>query len=323
MRAHACVSPLLCSRAHTCVSPLLCSRVHACVSPPLCSRAHAACCLSFLSHLHPRLSHAPVEAALSAGCYGLIDTAVSYRHSHATLAQVFAEPRPEDRKQRFEWVQTKIPPSEQGFERARACALRAAHELRGCADRVSVLLHWPGASKLPPDSPEHARLRLGSWLALQELYREGVVQAIGVSNFEERHLRQLEASEGVHTLPMINQVELHPLLPQTELRAFCADRGIHVQAYSSLGQGAPQLWGHPAVHAAAAALGTSEAQVLLLWAVQHGISVIPRTASAQRVAENARGLLELAGRDDVGSLVASLDDIGDGTHFCWNPAEIR
>lgn len=260
-----------------------------------------------------------VDAALHAG-YGLVDTAVSYKHSHSALAQALAA-RPDSQK--FAWVQTKIPPASQGYDKARACALRSAEELRGCAERISVILHWPGASKLPSDSPAHAELRLGSWLALQDLYIEGVLHSIGTSNFEARHLRELEAAPGVHTLPLVNQVELHPLLPQEELRAFCAARGVHVQAYSSLGQGAPRLCAHPAVLAAARALGLSEAQVLLLWAVQRGISVIPRSRSAQRVAANSDGLLELAARADVARQLERLDGIGDGTHFCWNPAEIR
>ncbi|KAG8463725.1 hypothetical protein KFE25_003998 [Diacronema lutheri] len=270
--------------------------------------------------LTPAEIPAVVEASLSAG-YGLVDTAVSYKHSHHALALALRD-RPRACGG-LAWVQTKIPPAEQGYEKARVCALRCVEELRGCAEGISVLLHWPGGSRLPPDSPEHARLRLGSWLALQELYAAGTLQCIGVSNFEVRHLRELEAAVGVHTLPLVNQVELHPLLPQTELRAFCAERRIHVQAYSSLGQGSAALWGHPALRGAARALALDEAQVLLLWAMRQGVSVIPRSRSARRVADNAAGLADALGRADVWRELARLDAIGDGTHFCWNPEDIR
>jgi diketogulonate reductase-like aldo/keto reductase len=263
-----------------------------------------------------------VSAALGAS-YGLIDTAVSYRHSHGAISEALTSCNgPRDGPPAPSWIQTKIPPAEQGYERARACALRCASELHNCGDQLSVILHWPGASKLPPDSPMHAELRLGSWLALQELYREGVVQCIGVSNFTERHLRELEAAAGVQILPLVNQVELHPLLPQRELRAYCAERAIHVQAYSSLGQGNPALWRHPAVLAAAERLGVSVAHVLLLWAMRQGVSVIPRTQSPERVVDNARTLGALL-PDGGASALDELDGLADGTHFCWDPTGIR
>ncbi|KAJ1636296.1 putative aldose reductase [Pavlovales sp. CCMP2436] len=261
-----------------------------------------------------------LSAALNHGSYGLVDTAISYKHGHAALADVL---RARDASPpKLQWLQSKIPSSEQGYEKSRACALRCIDELQGCSEHLSLLLHWPGAAKLPSNSPLHAELRLGSWLALQDLYREGRVDCIGVSNFDERHLRELEGADGVAVLPFVNQVELHPLLPQTELRAFCAERGIHVQAYSSLGQGG--LWSQPALKSAAVNLNLNEAQILLLWAMQKGISVIPRTSQPERVTANAQGLLQLLEDPSADfSPLAALDGLADGTHFCWNPAEIR
>lgn len=246
----------------------------------------------------------------------LIDTAVSYRHSHAALADALrgADARPM-------WIQTKIPPAEQGFEKARACALRCATDLSGCAANLSILLHWPGGAKLPADSPLHAELRLGSWLALQELYAEGLVQCIGVSNFTERHLLELERAPAVRVLPFVNQVELHPLLPQAELRAFCSARAIHVQAYSSLGQGAAGLWQQPALRAVASRAGVSEAHALLLWAMQQGVSVLPRTSKPERVRANALALDAVRG-GGVPLELGALDRLADGTHFCWNGEDI-
>lgn len=267
-----------------------------------------------LYRVTPEQTRSVIPAALDVGC-DLLDTAVSYRYSHeavrSTLAGVPTKPA---------WVQTKIPPAMQGYDGARACALRCISELDGCAANLSLLIHWPGRSQRPPDSPDHSSARRGSWLALQELFVEGKVQAIGVSNFEVHHLKDLMGAPGVTITPQINQVEMHPLLAQGELRAFCASAGIHVQAYGALGQGSPRLLESRAVVDAAASRGASPAQIVLRWALDKGCGVLSRTCNPARAQSNMAALdldqLEPAVTD-------TLDALDDGTHFCWNPQTIR
>jgi len=266
----------------------------------------------------PVLSSVSHAGALSGG---FIDTAVSYRFSHGAISEALTS-LDTDGDSKPLWIQTKIPPRDQGYDRARACALRCVDELGGCAGNLCVLLHWPGASRLPPASPEHARLRLGSWLALQELYKAGTLQAIGVSNFDERHLLELCHHHEVDTMPLVNQIECHPFLQQRALRATCAQRGIHVQAYSSLGQGSERLLQHPAVQAAARRRGATSAQVLLVWAMQQGISVLPRSANPKRVGENRMAVHLLKEQPLDEEEMEVFDRLEDGTKFCWDPKDI-
>ena len=116
------------------------------------------------------------------------------------------------------------------------------------------------------------------------MYFAGKVKAIGVSNFSIKTLTELLAHATI--VPAVNQVELHPCLPQHALRAFCADKGILLTAYSPLGK--HKFADDPAIVAIADAHGpgVTSAQVLLSWAVQRGTVVIPKTLHAARLKEN-------------------------------------
>ncbi|RKP24408.1 NADP-dependent oxidoreductase domain-containing protein, partial [Syncephalis pseudoplumigaleata] len=150
------------------------------------------------------------------------------------------------------------------------------------------LIHWPGTQKLPGDDPRNAENRAGSYRAMEELYRQGKVRAIGVSNYTVRHLEPLLATATVK--PSVLQTELHPLWPDKELVTFCRQHHIQLEAYSSLGEGAlvdgrqPLPAVEQAVREADHPLTT--AQVLLRWAVQHGFAVIPKSTTPKRIAEN-------------------------------------
>ncbi|MFJ5860127.1 aldo/keto reductase [Pseudarthrobacter sp. NPDC092439] len=135
------------------------------------------------------------------------------------------------------------------------------------------LIHWPCARRgLFPDT----------YRALETLYREGRVRAIGVSNFQPGHLdRLLQTAEVV---PAVNQVELHPWLQQEELRAIHAGLGIRTEAWSPLGRG--QVLADPVVAACAAEHHRSPAQVILRWHMQLGNIAIPKASSEARIREN-------------------------------------
>ncbi|CAN7339903.1 aldo/keto reductase [Pseudarthrobacter oxydans] len=147
------------------------------------------------------------------------------------------------------------------------------------------LIHWPCARRgLFPDT----------YRALETLYREGKVRAIGVSNFQPAHLdRLLQTAEVV---PAVNQIELHPWLQQAELRTLHDGLGIRTEAWSPLGRG--QVLADPVVRACAAEHGKTPAQVILRWHMQLGNIAIPKASTEARIRENLNIFdFELSDRD--------------------------
>lgn len=151
-------------------------------------------------------------------------------------------------------------------------AFEESLERLGLAYLDLYLIHWPGEDAY-----------LDSWRALETLYRDGKIKAIGVSNFQVHHLEKLLAETEV--VPVINQIELHPKLSQKELREFCAKHDIKIQAWSPLMQG--QLLNHPVVLGIAEKHGVSTAQVILRWDVQQEILLVVKSVKPERIQSNA------------------------------------
>lgn len=135
------------------------------------------------------------------------------------------------------------------------------------------MIHWPRPAR---------NQFVGAWSALVELRDQGRVNTIGVSNFTAAHIRRLLDETGV--APAVNQVESHPWLPQHGLRAFHAEHGIVMQAWSPLGRG--RLLADPVIGRIADRLGVSAAQVIIRWHLQLGGALIPKSVSPQRLREN-------------------------------------
>lgn len=133
------------------------------------------------------------------------------------------------------------------------------------------LIHWPVEGKYKD-----------AWRALETLYKEGRVKAIGVSNFQVHHLEDLMKDAEIK--PVINQVELHPRLTQKELKAFCQDNNIQLEAWSPLMQG--QLLDNEVLKEIAAKHNKSVAQVIVRWDLQNGIMTIPKSTKEHRIVEN-------------------------------------
>lgn len=136
------------------------------------------------------------------------------------------------------------------------------------------LIHWPVPSN---DMFSEA------WRALEKLYADGRVRAIGVSNFKPAHLEKLLASG--QTVPAVNQIELHPKMQQAETRTFCANRGIAIESYSPLMQGG-EILQEPVIIQLAAMYKKTAAQVVLRWHIQQGLVAIPKSVTAGRIVEN-------------------------------------
>jgi len=121
---------------------------------------------------------------------------------------------------------------------------------------------------------------------LEEYYKSGKLRSIGVSNFNIKHLEDL--LENSNIIPHVNQVEIHPHYPQEHLAEYCKNKGIHMQAYSSLGQEGPSsdLFNSPTAVKIAQSLNKTIPQILLKWGLQHGYSVLPKSKNPDHIKDN-------------------------------------
>ncbi|MEU6214817.1 aldo/keto reductase [Streptomyces sp. NPDC047023] len=234
-----------------------------------------------------------VGTALEAG-YRSIDTAAIYGNERGTGKALAASGV--DRAELF--VTTKLwngPKQKWGRDEV----LRAFDDSLGKLglDHVDLyLIHWPR-----PMRDDFVAI----WKAFEEIAESGRARAVGVSNFRPADLDRLAAESAL--VPAVNQVELHPLFPQEELRALHASRGIATEAWSPLGQG-KELLALPAVTEIAAKHGRSAAQVVLRWHLQHGNVVIPKSVTPSRIREN----LDVFGFELDADDTAALDALGAG-----------
>jgi 2,5-diketo-D-gluconate reductase A len=206
-----------------------------------------------------------VEDALETG-YRHIDTAAAYRNETGVGAAIAASGIP--REEIF--VTTKLRNGEQGLVYEAFQDSRTALNL----DYVDLyLIHWPVPSQ---------GLFTEAWKAMEKLYSDGLTRAIGVSNFLEPHLDTLRASSDI--IPAVNQIEIHPTFQQRDLVDTSRSRGIAVEAYSPLGQGADL--DADTVKDFADRYAVTPAQIVLAWHLHSGNIAIPKTSSAERMREN-------------------------------------
>nr|WP_263324231.1 aldo/keto reductase [Neobacillus sp. Marseille-Q6967] len=218
----------------------------------------------------PELVNA-VKAAIKHG-YRSIDTAAIYENE-AGVGQGIHEGLLEAGINREElFVTSKVWNSDLGFEETLAAYETSLQKL-GLDYLDLYLIHWPVEGKYKD-----------AWRALETLYKEGRVKAIGVSNFQIHHLEDLMRDAEIK--PMVNQVEYHPRLTQKELQAFTREHGIQLEAWSPLMQG--QLLDHPDLQQIAAKYNKTVAQVILRWDLQNGVVTIPKSTKEHRIIANAQ-----------------------------------
>ncbi|PSC71722.1 Alcohol dehydrogenase [NADP(+)] [Micractinium conductrix] len=158
----------------------------------------------------------------------------------------------------------------------------------GCSYLDLCLVHWPDAFKPGSEEPDTEVTLQQTWQAMESLVDDGLVRHIGVSNYS---LRQVEETLSYARIkPVVNQVELHPLLAQRKLVGVCLRNGVHSVAYSPLGHTGPDSDVMAAAAEVAAEVGKTPAQVLLKWNVQRGVAVIPKASSEPHLRENFEGL---------------------------------
>ncbi|KAL6772275.1 hypothetical protein ACKKBG_A29600 [Auxenochlorella protothecoides x Auxenochlorella symbiontica] len=222
-----------------------------------------------------------LHTALDAG-YRHVDCASVYKNQELVgkgLADFIKEGR---RGELF--ITTKIWNDEHAPEDARRSVLQSIAEL-GCQYADLVLIHWPHAWKAGTEEEDPSVTLQDTWGALERLVDEGHVRNLGVSNFSLGQIEDLLSWARIK--PVVNQVELHPFLPQRKLVGGMLRKGLRAIAYSPLGHSKTDLLGHPVVEELAKELDVVPAQVLLRWNVQRGVGVIPKAGSAGHVRENA------------------------------------
>ena len=298
-------------------------------------------------------------AALRAGCRH-VDTASCYRNEEAIRDAVelwWEETRDDgaDADDAAVFLTSKLAPSEMGDPaRTREALLGVLVRLgRGQTREVKeedfagfrmnkrsqpldlALVHWPAKAGAAPDDASHFVARRDAWRVLERARDAGSVRAIGVSNYTRAHLEEMRFYAEKH-LPCVNQVELHPRCQQKELRAACAELRVGVVAYSPLGCGA--LLEDPRVVRCAAQLAAelqsgvpdpvTPAQALLAWSLRQDgvVAAVCKSSDPSRAAANvgAGGVafaLRLAELSDAA--FRELDEMDDGTHFCWDPSVVR
>ena len=236
-----------------------------------------------------------VKAALAAG-YRHIDTASIYKNE-AGVGQGIREsgvPREEI------FVTTKIWNNKRGYEKTRESVEKSLERL-GLDYLDMVLIHWPAA---PHRVENWEELNQSTWQALTDLYKEGKIRAIGVSNFKPHHLKALLEAE---VKPMVNQIELHPGMTQQETVDLCKEHGILLEAWSPLGCG--RLLDHPFLAELAAKYGKSVAQVCIRWCLQKGFLPLPKSVTPSRILDNTK-VFDFVLSDEDMAAMDTMENVG-------------
>ncbi|XP_047448973.1 glyoxal reductase-like [Mugil cephalus] len=259
----------------------------------------------------PEEVHRAVDVALSVG-YRAFDTA-TYYENEAALGRALRELLPKHGLTREDvFIITKLHPKDQG-EKAKEAALLSLSQLDlGYIDLY--LIHWPGTHGVPETDPSNPVNRAKSWALLEELHGQGKLKAIGVSNYTPAHMKEMMQSCKVR--PALHQVEFHPRLCQAEMRRLCKEYGVCFQAYSSIGQG--DLVTNPVVMEVAKSCQRTPAQVLLRWAVQQGVPVLPKSSNPERIEGNAK-IFDFTLSDADMDRLSALDC---GHKYCPDPSKV-
>ena len=227
---------------------------------------------------------AAVSTALACG-YRHLDTASIYKNEEGVGEAVRASNLP--RKDIF--ITTKIWNDDQGTGKTKAACFASLDRL-GLDYLDLVLIHWPVPGR---------GLYVDTWRELIDLRDKGHIKSIGVSNFNPDHLEAIIQSTG--EVPVVNQIECHPWLQQTDLRTFHGNLGIVTQSWSPLGRG--KLLNEPIIKAIATKHNSTEAQVIIAWHLKVGNVVIPKSITPSRIQENYQASKINLDSDDIAQIL--------------------
>ncbi|AVQ31692.1 aldo/keto reductase [Fusobacterium varium] len=220
----------------------------------------------------PEVCRKSVKFALETG-YRHIDTAMIYKNEEFVgkgIKEFLAENKNIKREDFF--ITTKVWNSDQGYDSTLAAFELSLKKL--ALDYVDLyLIHWPNTPNM--------KTTIDTWKALEKLYKDKKVRAIGVCNFEIHHFEELLPEAEI--IPMIDQIELHPLNQQLKSRAYCKDKGIIVESWSPLMQGNLE---NDVIEKIGKVHGKTVAQVILKWHLQSGLLPLPKSVTPSRIKEN-------------------------------------
>lgn len=207
-----------------------------------------------------------VSEALRVG-YRLIDTAAAYGNEEAVGNAIKRSGAP--REELF--VTTKLWIQDAGYERAKPAFERSLQRL-GLEYLDLYLIHQPFGDVY------------GAWRAMEELYREGRVRAIGVSNFQPDRIMDLIVHNQV--VPAVNQIECHPFNQQIETQQFLQDNKVRIESWGPFAEGRNNIFGNEVLRSIAGKYQKTVAQVIVRWLTQRGVVAIPKSVRPERIAEN-------------------------------------
>lgn len=247
-----------------------------------------------------------VKNAVDAG-YRLFDTAANYGTQKGLGAGIAAC----GLKREELFITTKLWNTERGYDKTMAAFENSLSEV-GLDYLDLYLIHWPAARHQFDNWEE---LNLGTWKAFRELYKEGRIRAIGVSNFLPHHLAALMDTD---IQPMVNQLQFHPGMLQQEAVDFCRENGIQVEAWSPLGSG--NIINNETLKRIAAKYERSVAQICLRWGIQHEVIPVVKSANPTRIKENIQVFdFEISAEDmaeiDAMPYVGGLEFYPDSVKF--------
>lgn len=234
--------------------------------------------------------------------YRLIDCAAIYRNEKSVGDAI----RKSGIAREELFVTSKLWNDEKGYEKALAAFNRTMEDLQ--LDYLDLyLIHWPIA-KASRNNWQEANSE--SWRAFEELYKQGKIKAIGVSNFLPHHFEPLLATAEIQ--PMVNQIELHPGMLQEETVEFCKQHNIIVEAWAPFSNG--QILKHPVLTEIADKYQKSVAQLCLRWIIQKGIVPLPKSVTPERIKNNIEVFDFEINAQDVAKIDSLTDCEGSGSH---------
>ncbi len=242
-----------------------------------------------------------VDATLTAFAAGYrhVDTAAVYENERGVGEAIARSGLTRDEI----FLTTKVWNTDHGYDQTLRAFDKSTH-LLGVDEVDLYLVHWPA-----PTTGNY----LQTWRAVLALHEQGRARSIGVSNFHEPYLSSIIAETGV--VPVVDQIELHPWLPQAPLRTFAADLGILIEAWSPLASG--ELIDNPQLIEIAAKYAKSTAQVMIRWHLQLGNVVLPKSVTPDRIRQN----IEVFDFELTPEHMAAIDDLANGHRTGPNPDE--
>ena len=234
----------------------------------------------------PEQTEQAVTDALAAG-YRHIDTAAAYVNEEAVGRAIAASGMARDEL----FITTKLWVSDTGEDATQRAVERSLQRL-GLDHLDLYLIHQPFGDVY------------GSWRAMEQLHRQGVLRAIGVSNFYPDRLVDLIDHNEV--TPAVNQVETHPFFQRADYQALMAERGVQIESWGPFAEGRNNLFADPVLSEIGAAHGKTVAQVVLRWLIQRGVVVIPKSVRAERMRENI-DVFDVELTDEQMTRIAAMD----------------